>query len=563
MEYTKIPNIFKREEFGKNRIIEGEYATPELEYLANVPWVWTEKVDGCLRSFTKLTQTNGEEISIKDVVENKISAEIYGFDGERVVPTKVVGWHKNGLTDEWYVVKVERRGLGTKGGNSYRTIWCTGNHKFYVDGEYIMADKLGIGDTITFLRNYKRLSYQQEQIITGLLVGDGSAADGMKSVEFSHKKDHEEYVDWILSSLGSISGHKGKKRISGYGTEMIPGRTISCLQVNEFCENFYKDGKKIIPRDIKLGPISLAVIYMDDGALTCGEGQIDRCSISLNDYDEESVDNLVMALESQMHITAVKYQSKGWNIRLNAENFEKLQILVSPYVCGCMQYKLSKQYRSGLVPPINESDFGGVCRTLKLKVLEIEKKKETHERYDITTETHNYFANGVLVHNCNIRVIWDGHAVFFGGRTENAQIPSHLVNKLNDLFGGTNKEEIFEQKFGETKVILFGEGFGEKIQKGGGLYGPVDFILFDVFCGGMWLKRDSMEDIANTFGIRTVPIVGTGTLPEAVEYVRQHPHSKLREAEMEGVVCRPLCELSDRRGNRLIVKVKCRDFEES
>lgn len=164
------------------------------------------------------------------------------------------------------------------------------------------------------------------------------------------------------------------------------------------------------------------------------------------------------------------------------------------------------------------------------------------------------------VDGTNIRVIWDGHAVSFGGRTENAQIPSHLVNKLNDLFGGTNKEEIFEQKFGETKVILFGEGFGEKIQKGGGLYGPVDFILFDVFCGGMWLKRDSVEDIANTFGIRTVPIVGTGTLPEAVEYIRQHPKSFLRDAEMEGVVCRPVCELSDRRGNRLIVKVKCRDF---
>lgn len=164
------------------------------------------------------------------------------------------------------------------------------------------------------------------------------------------------------------------------------------------------------------------------------------------------------------------------------------------------------------------------------------------------------------VDGTNIRVIWDGHAVSFGGRTDKAQIPANLVNRLNDLFGGTNKEEIFEQKFGETPVILFGEGFGEKIQKGGGLYGPVDFILFDVFCGGMWLMRDSVEDIANTFGIRTVPSVGTGTLPEAVEYVRQHPKSFLRDAEMEGVVCRPVCELSDRRGNRLIVKVKCRDF---
>ena len=164
------------------------------------------------------------------------------------------------------------------------------------------------------------------------------------------------------------------------------------------------------------------------------------------------------------------------------------------------------------------------------------------------------------VDGTNIRVMWDGHSVTFGGRTDKAQIPAHLVNKLNELFGGTNKEEIFEQKFGETPVILFGEGFGAKIQKGGGLYGPVDFILFDVFIGGMWLKREDVEDIARTFNIRCVPIVGAGCLKDAVEYVRTHPMSRLRDAELEGIVCRPIVELMDRRGSRIIVKIKCRDF---
>lgn len=165
------------------------------------------------------------------------------------------------------------------------------------------------------------------------------------------------------------------------------------------------------------------------------------------------------------------------------------------------------------------------------------------------------------VDGTNIRVMWDGHAVSFGGRTERAQIPAHLVNKLNELFGGTNKEEVFEQKFGETPVILFGEGFGEKIQNGGGKYGPVNFILFDVFCGGMWLKRDSVEDIAQTFNIGCVPIVGEGNLHEAVEYIRKHPKSTLKDDELEGIVCRPANELADRRRNRIIVKIKCRDFD--
>lgn len=165
------------------------------------------------------------------------------------------------------------------------------------------------------------------------------------------------------------------------------------------------------------------------------------------------------------------------------------------------------------------------------------------------------------VDGTNIRIMWDGHSVTFGGRTDKAQIPAHLVNKLNELFGGTNKEEIFEQHFGETPVILFGEGYGEKIQKGGGMYGPVNFILFDVFINGVWLKREDVAEIAHTFGIFYVPVVGHGDLYAAVEEIRKHPKSMLRDAELEGFVCRPACELRDRMGNRIIVKIKCRDFD--
>ena len=164
------------------------------------------------------------------------------------------------------------------------------------------------------------------------------------------------------------------------------------------------------------------------------------------------------------------------------------------------------------------------------------------------------------VDGTNIRIIWDGHSVSFMGRTDKAQIPAHLVNRLNELFGGTNKEEIFEQVFGETEVILFGEGFGEKIQAKGGLYGSVDFILFDVLINNIWLKRKDVENIAEQFNIKCVPVVGVGSLEEAVAYIETHPKSLLRDFEMEGIVCRPCCELNDRLGKRIIVKIKCRDF---
>lgn len=164
----------------------------------------------------------------------------------------------------------------------------------------------------------------------------------------------------------------------------------------------------------------------------------------------------------------------------------------------------------------------------------------------------------------NIGVVWDGHSVTFQGRTERALIPSELVNRLNELFGGNVNEELFEQKFGETKVILFGEGFGRKIQKGGGNYIPdgVDFILFDVYLpdSDLWLQRDAIEDIASVFNIRVVPMIMTGTVKQAVEFIKEHPKSTIGNAMMEGLVGTPICGLKDRQGKRIITKVKVCDF---
>lgn len=161
----------------------------------------------------------------------------------------------------------------------------------------------------------------------------------------------------------------------------------------------------------------------------------------------------------------------------------------------------------------------------------------------------------------NIRVHWDGHKVTFGGRTERAAIPAHLMNYLIDTFGGEDAEQVFEQKFGEAEVTLYGEGYGAKIQKGGLYRSDVSFILFDVKIGNIWLKREDVEDIATTFGIDIVPIVLFGTLDKAVEFVKKKPMSAFGTAPMEGVVGRPMVEVLDRRGRRVIVKIKAKDFE--
>ena len=158
----------------------------------------------------------------------------------------------------------------------------------------------------------------------------------------------------------------------------------------------------------------------------------------------------------------------------------------------------------------------------------------------------------------NIRVSLAGGHVDFGGRTDSSQIPSPLITKLMALF----RDGLLSGVFPDGAFTLYGEGYGAKIQKGGGNYIPdgCDFILFDVTVGGMWLKRDDVEDVAEKLGIDVVPMIGAGTLQQAVYWARQDNHSEIGDAMAEGLVMRPAVELQTRRGHRIITKIKHKDF---
>lgn len=167
------------------------------------------------------------------------------------------------------------------------------------------------------------------------------------------------------------------------------------------------------------------------------------------------------------------------------------------------------------------------------------------------------------VDGTNIRVHWDGHKVYFAGRTDNAQLPTPLVQELNRLFLGIKNEELFEQKFGATNVVLYGEGYGGKIQSGGAYSKEQTFILFDVMVGDVFLERSNVEEIAKGFNVKVVPVLFEGTIQKAVEYVKTKPKSviALEEKESEGVIGLPKVRMNDFRGNRVIVKIKVCDFE--
>ena len=173
-----------------------------------------------------------------------------------------------------------------------------------------------------------------------------------------------------------------------------------------------------------------------------------------------------------------------------------------------------------------------------------------------------YLANNVWIFTekidgTNVRVFWDGQKVQFRGRTDAAQIPPFLLERLMEIFTEEKLAEVFN-----GPVYLYGEGYGAHIQKIGANYIPdgVDFILFDALINGWWLLRDALEDIAKALDIGIVPEVGKGTLYDAVAMAKEGFKSQWGDFIAEGLVLKPQVSLLDRRGDRIIGKIKYRDF---
>ena len=170
-----------------------------------------------------------------------------------------------------------------------------------------------------------------------------------------------------------------------------------------------------------------------------------------------------------------------------------------------------------------------------------------------------------------------GYEMNLHGKTENANIPKRIIEKMNEYMDKEKFIEVFTKRYidengnevvkkPDTKVEVFGECYGSGIC-GGGRYirNGVDFIVFDVRIGDTWLKREACEDIAEKLGMKIVPLIGYMTIPEATEYVKKGFKSLVAEdktLDAEGLVCEAPLGMLNRLGRRIITKIKTCDFRE-
>lgn len=179
------------------------------------------------------------------------------------------------------------------------------------------------------------------------------------------------------------------------------------------------------------------------------------------------------------------------------------------------------------------------------------------------------------VDGTNIRVTYPNEqgGITVQGKTDRAQLKQDLIEAVHASFNLDTLREKCASATVEEPIIFYGEGYGPGIQAVGTRYAPTKrFICFDVRVGRFWLRRGDVLGLGGALGFEVVPVVIEGTIRDAIAYVRGQPASLVARLNwqpelpklfcpLEGVVGRPKgCDLFDRMGGRLIVKVKARDF---
>jgi hypothetical protein len=537
----------------------------DLESLANFPGVIvdgepvlvSEKIHGCLQGHTKISMADGSRRRINSI---KIDDEVLGVDEYgKVAPTRVTNTFRNGLTSDWLRITGNRLNAGR--GSSFFSLAATSNHQFWSPERktYVQAGHLCVGDKITMLRSeLYGLSPIQEQVLLGKMLGDGSMQDGVTSaaIHWSHRKQDEAYAEWTARAIGSLDSGARETLTSGYGSDMIRMRTIGSVWIKDRFASFFSaaDCSKKVPEWVAecLTPISVAFWYMDDGSLSASDGQEDRASFACCAFDVDSCAILQRGLR-RIGIDSRLSEWGGYNrITLNTENAERLFLLVAPYVPPGMQRKLPERYRGhdGWLPKC-DVEYRPMTVDQIIEAIEPCDKSQNRQRHDIETETHNFFANGVLVHNSNARYLFDGGTFFMGSRTR--WLKPDVAHHWKRAADADSRIEAWCRA--HPGVVLYGEVYGAvQSLKYGQKPGKVAFAAFAASDKGEWLDTLTLIDDGS---LPTVPILYRGpysadvlALAELDSVVPGAEAGHMRE----GIVIVPERERRDDRVGRVALK---------
>ncbi|OBH18161.1 intein-containing recombinase RecA [Mycolicibacter terrae] len=365
---------------------------------------------GCMNYSTRVTLADGSTEKIGKIVNNKMDVEVLSYDpiADQLVPRKIVNWFDNGPAEKFLQFTVEK-----SGGNGKSQFAATPNHLIRTPGGWTEAGELIAGDRVLAAEPHL-LSDQQFQVVLGSLMGDGNLSPNRRDrngVRFrlGHGAKQLEYLQWKTALMGNIGHSKRENAAGSHFVDFTPLPELGELQRAVYLG----DGKKFFSEDYlkALTPLALAIWYMDDGSFslrskglqertTGGSGRIEICVEAMSEGTRTRLCDYLRdthGLDVRLRLSG----SAGKAVLVfSTAATAKFQELVAPYMAPSMEYKLLPRFRGQgtLTPQFAEP----TQHLVPARVLDVHVKPPTRSmhRFDIEVEgNHNYFVDGVMVHN--------------------------------------------------------------------------------------------------------------------------------------------------------------------
>lgn len=178
------------------------------------------------------------------------------------------------------------------------------------------------------------IASEQHQIIEGILIGDGWIDKENKNrLSISQKFDKKEFVEHIASKLPfacSVDLYEHKKHWRKKASNSVRYRTVAYEQIYDYWERWYQNGRKVVPNDFEITPISLLYWY-------CGDGSIHRDSkqvrLHTNSFEQQDLERLQSQFEKLGIYTTIDGRNVTCIRSQCTQRFFELLGSITPFEC--------------------------------------------------------------------------------------------------------------------------------------------------------------------------------------------------------------------------------------